>query len=418
MLLLKKGHFNMCGIVGLITGFSNGFSNDETKVFRDMLLIDTLRGFDSTGVFGVDYNGNVEVLKEASNGAAFIQTFDYKAFDSWLCQRGMYAVGHNRAATRGSITDKNAHPFVIEDNIVLVQNGTYKGDHSHHKATEVDTEAVAHVIHDEPDLEKALQKIDAAYALVWYNVKDKTLNIIRNEERPMYIAYTKQNAIVFASEMETILAACSRNGVLLKGQPYLLKENMLNTWTLDDEKHEWDFDNKNIDNKFRSDTCPFRQYQGYGHSNDYYNVETIPKLEKKGTVAEVASTIFEYVHRGTFMDRMMTIADCDIHKEKLRNKKTLNVEMVDYKPCNNLPDCKAWYVVFNNIDPTDTVSAVLYTLIKGKDEREIIEMSEPNPFYNVEVSATPMEHSVKGPNYERGRIITLFVSNPQPLTIQ
>lgn len=408
----------MCGIVGLITGFSNGFSNDETKVFRDMLLIDTLRGFDSTGVFGVDYDGNVEVLKEASNGASFIQTFDYKAFDSWLCQRGMYAVGHNRAATRGSITDKNAHPFVIEDNIVLVQNGTYKGDHSHHKATEVDTEAVAHVIHDEPDLEKALQKIDAAYALVWYNVKDKTLNIIRNEERPMYIAYTKQNAIVFASEMETILAACSRNGVLLKGQPYLLKENMLNTWTLDDEKHEWDFDNKNIDNKFRSDTRPFRQYQGYWHNNDYYNAETIPKLEKKGTVAEVASTIFEYVHRGTFMDRMMTIADCDIHKEKLRNKKTLNVEMVDYKPCNNLPDCKAWYVVFNNIDPTDTVSAVLYTLIKGKDEREIIEMSEPNPFYNVEVSATPMEHSVKGPNFERGRIITLFVSNPQPLTIQ
>lgn len=408
----------MCGIVGLITGFSNGFSNDETKVFRDMLLIDTLRGFDSTGVFGVDYNGNVEVLKEASNGAAFIQTFDYKAFDSWLCRRGMYAVGHNRAATRGSITDKNAHPFVIEANIVLVQNGTYKGDHSHHKATEVDTEAVAHVIHDEPDLEKALQKIDAAYALVWYNVKDKTLNIIRNEERPMYIAYTQQNAIVFASEMETILAACSRNGVLLKGQPYLLKENMLNTWTLDDEKHEWDFNNKKIDNKFRPDTRPFRQYQGYWHNNDYHNVETIPKLEKKGTVAEVASTIFEYVHRGTFMDRMMTIADCDIHKEKLRNKKTLNVEMVDYKPCNNLPDCKAWYVVFNNIDPTDTVSAVLYTLIKDKNEREIIEMSEPNPFYNVEVSATPMEHSVNGPNFERGRIITLFVSNPQPLTIQ
>ena len=417
----------MCGIVGLVTGFSNGFTLDETRVFRDMLLIDTLRGFDSTGVFGVDYDGNVEVLKEASNGASFVQTVDYRAFDSWICQRGMYAVGHNRAATRGSISDKNAHPFVIEDNIVLVQNGTYKGDHSHHKDTEVDTEAVAHVIHEEPDIEKALQKINAAYALVWYNVKEKTLNIIRNDERPMFIAYTKQGAIVFASELETILAACARNGVALKSQPYLLKENMLNTWTLDNDRNTWSFDNKAIDNKYRYNTDSFRNqgavqfdYSAWENSRGFRTHYTGhgDDNKKEVTSTEISSTIFEYVHNGTFMDKMMTIQQCDEYKDKLRNKQILNVEMVDYKPCNNLPDCKAWYVVFNNIDPTDTVSAVLYTLIKDKSEKDIIEMSEPNPFYSVEATGTPMEHSVKGPNFERGRIITMFVTDPQPLTIQ
>lgn len=409
----------MCGIVGLITGFSNGFTLDETKAFRDMLLIDTLRGFDSTGVFGVDYNGNVEVLKEASNGGSFVQTKEYKVFDSWICSRGMFAVGHNRAATRGSITDKNAHPFVVEDNIILVQNGTYKGDHSHHKDTEVDTEAVAHVLHEEPDVEKALQKINAAYALVWYNVKDKTLNIIRNDERPLYIAYTKQGAIVFASELETILAACSRNSIMLKGQPYMLKENMLNTWTLDDDKHTWEFDNKTIDNKYKG--TPFRDYDysqwysGRGFQTHYRDTSS---NDEKVDSDSIASTIFEFVHNGTFTDKMMTIAECETYKEKLRNKKVIHVEMVDYKPCNNLPDCKTWYVIFNNIDPTDTVSAVLYTLIKGKSEKDIIEMSEPNPFYSVESAGTPIEHSVKGPNLERGRVLTLFVSDIQPLSIQ
>ena len=410
----------MCGIVGLITGFSNGFTMDETKAFRDMLLIDTLRGFDSTGVFGVDYNGNVEVLKEASNGASFVQTTDYKAFDSWICSRGMFAVGHNRAATRGSITDKNAHPFVVEDNIVLVQNGTYKGDHSHLKNTDVDTEAVAHVLHEEPDVEKALQKINAAYAFVWYNVKEKTLNIIRNDERPLYIAYTKQNAIVFASEVETILAACSRNNITLKGQPYLLKEHMLNTWTLDDEKHTWEFDNKTIDNKYRGE--PFRQYDysdwynGTGFRSNYRNINDT--VDEAVGPDKIVTTIFEFVHNGTFTDKIMTIQEAETYRERLRYKKIIHVEMVDYKPCNNLPDCNTWYVIFNNIDPNDTVSAVFYTLIKGKSEKDIIEMSEPNPFYSVESAGTAIEHSVKGPNFERGRVLTQFVSDVQPMVIQ
>ncbi len=413
----------MCGIVGVITNHSNGFSMDEAKVFRDMLLIDTLRGFDSTGVFGVDNYSNVEILKEASNGASFVQTTEYKAFDNWIIQHGVFAVGHNRAATRGSITDKNAHPFHVEDNIVLVQNGTYKGDHTHHKNTDVDTEAVAHVIHENPDIETALQKINAAYALVWYNVKDKTLSIIRNEERPLYIAYTPNNSVFFASEMETILAACSRNNVVLREKPYLIKENMLNTWTLVDENATWEYNSKAIDNKFRNTEHPFRQYDySTWEIGTRWKPPIVPAIEYQAhrptQPYEIVNSMFELIHRGEFMEYMMTIKDAETYKESLQNKKSLNVEMYDYKPCNTYPNCRAWYALCKVLDPSDKVSAVIYGIIKDKTELEVIEMSENTPFYSVDIPGTPLEHSVLGLNMERGRIISLFVHNFQPIAIQ
>ena len=134
----------MCGIVGIATKQFNGFTNAEGDMFRDMLYLDAFRGWDSTGVFGVDKHSNVQVHKEASQAADFIHTDEFKKFKGELVQRGLFAVGHNRAATRGEVVDKNAHPFVIDDKIVLVQNGTWRGDHKKIKDTAVDTEALAH----------------------------------------------------------------------------------------------------------------------------------------------------------------------------------------------------------------------------------------------------------------------------------
>ena len=46
----------MCGIVGIATKQNNGFTSAEGDMFRDMLYLDAFRGWDSTGVFGVDKN--------------------------------------------------------------------------------------------------------------------------------------------------------------------------------------------------------------------------------------------------------------------------------------------------------------------------------------------------------------------------
>ena len=115
----------MCGIVGIISAYSNGFSANESAAFTDMLVMDTVRGFDSTGAMAITNVGNLDMLKAALTGSTFVKAPEYSSFKSNLLCDGLMAFGHNRAATRGTVNDRNAHPFLVNDNkICLLQNGT------------------------------------------------------------------------------------------------------------------------------------------------------------------------------------------------------------------------------------------------------------------------------------------------------
>jgi len=216
----------MCGIVGAVTAHANGFTGGEAQAFQDLLFMDTLRGFDATGIFYGCTNSAVQIHKEASVGWHFLATDEWKKSKTELIRHGKWIVGHNRAATRGAKTDANAHPFLVEHeerSIILCQNGTYRGDHSKHAKLDVDTEAVAHTIVKEPDLEKALSTINAAYAFVWFDVKENILHLIRNEERPLSLASTKNGTIFFASERDMLLSAIHRNNLAMETPPVHLK---------------------------------------------------------------------------------------------------------------------------------------------------------------------------------------------------
>lgn len=227
----------MCGIVGLISSHQNGFSKAETDVFTQMLFLDTLRGWDSTGVFGVDRGCNVKIVKDALHGADFISTENYRKFGSEMLTRGIMAIGHNRAATRGSVSDKNAHPFWVEDKVILVQNGTMYGDHKKIKDVDVDSEALAHVLFEEQDIEKALAKIDAAYALCWLDLRKESLFLVRNSQRPMWLGeigakHYGRTGWIFASELETITYACAKNKLEIKSAPKEITPHDLHTFTI------------------------------------------------------------------------------------------------------------------------------------------------------------------------------------------
>ena len=176
----------MCGLVGLLSKSINGMSNTQTEVFSTLLFLDQLRGDDSTGAFCVTLEGDVHLAKEASDATRFINKPEYLTLARKAYTSGAALIGHNRKATRGTINDENAHPFVVDDNIVLVHNGGVFGDHKKLKDTEVDSHAIAHVIHEEGDVTKAMNKIDAAYALIWYDFKGETINLIRNKHRPLW----------------------------------------------------------------------------------------------------------------------------------------------------------------------------------------------------------------------------------------
>lgn len=200
----------MCGLVAVISKYKNGFTKKIQDAFDNLLYIDAVRGEDSTGVFCVTRSGNVHVAKQASDSNKFLKEKAYEDIKDIAYKNGWVMVGHNRKATRGSITDANAHPFWVEDKLVLVHNGSLMGSHKHLADVEVDSNAIAHVLAEEPDTEKALSKINGAYALIWYDIQNKKLNIIRNKERPLWWVETDE-AYLIASEPAMLYFACWRN---------------------------------------------------------------------------------------------------------------------------------------------------------------------------------------------------------------
>lgn len=251
----------MCGLVGIVSKSKYGMTHADVSAFELMLFMDTLRGEDSTGVFLVDNIGNVMIAKEAVDGPKFLQTKEWRDIRSAAINRGWVLVGHNRKATRGTITDENAHPFWVEDKIVLVHNGSMYGSHKHLADTDVDSHAIAHTIANADSVEAALQKVNAAYALMWYNVQDKTFNIIRNSQRPLHFNQN-HNAWYFTSE-DSILEFCLKRADIkgLKPSNSSLVTESLQKWTLKEDK-SYELDDIKLD-------CTFRPEPGSVQQNTY-----------------------------------------------------------------------------------------------------------------------------------------------------
>lgn len=222
----------MCGIVACISKRKYGFSDTDKKIFDQLLFVDEVRGDDSTGMFYVNKQGNCYTIKSNERSASFQCLKEYEEMLSDAYMNGLIMVGHNRAATKGSKTDKNAHPFV-EDHICLVHNGTLF-NHKKIADKDVDSHAIAVGI-SKNGYKDTLDKIDGAYALIWYNAKEKSLYIARNKERPLWMV-ENDDAIYIASEDKMLDWVTTRNGAKnLKESTYFATDKIY-TWKLDSER--------------------------------------------------------------------------------------------------------------------------------------------------------------------------------------
>lgn len=232
----------MCGLVSVVTKNGHGFTKSQVEAFNDLLYIDSLRGMDSTGVYLIEKDGSLSWNKEASASPDFCRTKEHKDMLTQAFRTGRAMVGHNRAATRGVVNDENAHPFTVDNRITLVHNGTLWGDHKKLADVEVDSHAIAHVIHENgDDVEKAMQQIQGAYALIWHDYANNTLNFLRNAQRPLHYVET-DSCWLWASEanmLEWILARYkefkpSKDGVCMLPEATLTTFNFSNgSWSVD-----------------------------------------------------------------------------------------------------------------------------------------------------------------------------------------
>lgn len=198
----------MCGLVGIAGKLE--YADEETM--RRLLVLDYWRGKDSTGIAAVRHGDkSFHVAKLASHP---FDLFDMGKFKSALSAHASQAfIGHNRAATKGMITTFNAHPYVFDD-IVGAHNGTLSV--ASHKDLEdavgekfaVDSQAVIKAI-SVLGLEETVKLMQGAWALTFYDATDDSLNFIRNDQRPLWYAYSKEhNKLFWASEYQMIDEAC------------------------------------------------------------------------------------------------------------------------------------------------------------------------------------------------------------------
>jgi hypothetical protein len=228
----------MCGIVGAIVKGSGGFSVKAENSFLELLYVDAVRGYDSTGVITVKKDGGYGIMKEAEEAALFIPAFKATKLFSDMFSQGKTMIGHNRKKTIGNITDEAAHPFVVDDTFAMVHNGTLHG-HKLLAEKDTDSEALAHVIKEAFDkdnwkesLEEVLGKVFGAYALVMFDQKKEHVMFLRNKERPLWMVEVG-DTLFFASEPMMASWILCRNGYEYKDiKVSLVEEHELGIYDL------------------------------------------------------------------------------------------------------------------------------------------------------------------------------------------
>ena len=201
----------MCGIVGFISDEDRGWKK-RSDFFQQALFVDTLRGWNSTGIFNINQKDQLHWIKKAVLASDFL---DMGAVQKVMNGDNKIMVGHNRAATVGALTTSNAHPFEC-GNITGVHNGTLEWSWRRNLPDadlfDVDSQALLNSI-NQIGYKETLKVVEGAFTLVWYDEVGKLLRITRNKERPLWIGHVKgEDTTLFASEMGMLKWIANRNG--------------------------------------------------------------------------------------------------------------------------------------------------------------------------------------------------------------
>ena len=183
----------MCGIVGMIG------HRDVTPILIDGLKHLEYRGYDSAGIATIE-NNKIKMLKRQGKVQELINGL--KDFNT----EGNIGIAHTRWATHGKPCERNAHPHVVQDRIVVVHNGIIEnyleikeklklsGDDL---KSDTDSEVVAayilFLVGQGQDLltavKNTVKELDGAYALCVLDVTEPDKIVVAKLGSPMAIGF-------------------------------------------------------------------------------------------------------------------------------------------------------------------------------------------------------------------------------------
>jgi predicted glutamine amidotransferase len=209
----------MCGLVGM----AGTLTYRHKLVMKDLLFLDSLRGKDSTGISALKRDRSLLTRKFTVPGYEFIE---YPVVERAMSDGDQLWIGHNRFKTTGEISKQNAHPFEVYDtegDVILVgaHNGTllnkYELDKRLAERFDTDSEALFNHLVVAKDFKEAISIVKGAWSLVFWDATTDKINFLRNKERPLCFAYSKdRESIIWASEAWMLINACRRNGLELE----------------------------------------------------------------------------------------------------------------------------------------------------------------------------------------------------------
>ena len=208
----------MCGIVG---GVSK--NNNIVPILINGLEKLEYRGYDSVGV-AIIHHQRIQRIRSVGRVSTIHKKILEKDF------KGKTGIGHTRWATHGGVSEKNAHPHISNNEIVVVHNGIIENhaklceflkNKSYKFKSETDTEVIAHLIHfyrkNKSSLldavHKTCKKLEGAYAIA---VSDKYSNeiIVARNGCPLIIGVSEDQNFI-ASDISALISV-TNNVVFLE----------------------------------------------------------------------------------------------------------------------------------------------------------------------------------------------------------
>ena len=235
----------MCGLFGFIVPQKplNAHFMDKKHFVQEAMYMSTLRGGESAGIACVTdpYKPPI-VYKKAIYPPDFLQLRTTERILSDV-ERYHAVLGHTRSSTRGKVSDQNAHPFVC-DNITMIHNGTVHNSWQLSRNTpagmDVDSAHVCHAF-AEGDPKEVLEKINGDYCFVWHDSAKGTINIAKNQGRPLFWAQIPEwRALAFMSEKGALGYILSRHQIKIKDIFWYPKNEVIYTYHLDTDDLKFD----------------------------------------------------------------------------------------------------------------------------------------------------------------------------------